>query len=496
MRNRKRKSSIKDRLDWSDKVVVMEEEQEAETFIENKETLASLEQNFEKKLVRPRMGMVADMVENEKRVPATKRLHGGSAPPTQEVIKRKVTNKEPIIKKTLMNIKPKKVDNVDIVVMEEDIEDEDEDVDFLGGRKIEVRRPGELKQTMVVEEDLRDRLGRSREEARKISSGEKRKIEEEEKSFRIRRRSREDNDTKMDLGMIVKTVVRDEHELNEMRKLEVDPEKEKYMEKERELAKQRLIEKELLKEERRLEMKERELDRERFREREIERLKEKERTLEKKRLELREKELQKVKEKERKRQEEKRKVEEERKKALSEAVEEKRREEEEAAAKERIRRLQLEEETKRREVEDLKAEKDREEKERLAFEKERAEAKRALQEERVRDELKKIDEQTGGLKGKESSRKLSNEEKQIQILKEKEERLRERLRRERARKEAEKEKRRGGGRGRSRSRSYSRTSSSSSSSSSSGSDSSSESSEEDSEEERKHHRKRNMASES
>ena len=67
MRNRKRKSSIKDRLDWSDKVVVMEEEQEAETFIENKETLASLEQNFEKKLVRPRMGMVADMVENEKR---------------------------------------------------------------------------------------------------------------------------------------------------------------------------------------------------------------------------------------------------------------------------------------------------------------------------------------------------------------------------------------------------------------------------------------------
>ena len=32
-----------------------------------------------------------------------------------------------------------------------------------------------------------------------------------------------------------------------------------------------------------------------------------------------------------------------------------------------------------------------------------------------RDELKKIDEQTGGLKGKESSRKLSNEEKQIQV---------------------------------------------------------------------------------
>ena len=29
--------------------------------------------------------------------------------------------------------------------------------------------------------------------------------------------------------------------------------------------------------------------------------------------------------------------------------------------------------------------------------------------------MKKIDEQTGGLKGKESSRKLSNEEKQIQV---------------------------------------------------------------------------------
>ena len=58
---------VKDRIDWSDKVVVVEEEQEAETFIENKETLASLEMNYEKKLVRPRMGMVADMVEAEQR---------------------------------------------------------------------------------------------------------------------------------------------------------------------------------------------------------------------------------------------------------------------------------------------------------------------------------------------------------------------------------------------------------------------------------------------
>ena len=81
-RNRKRKGSVKDRLDWSDKVVkgdrviqdridwsdkvvVVEEEHEAETFIENKETLN--DQNFDKKLARPRMGMVADMVEAEQR---------------------------------------------------------------------------------------------------------------------------------------------------------------------------------------------------------------------------------------------------------------------------------------------------------------------------------------------------------------------------------------------------------------------------------------------
>ena len=79
--SRKRKGSVKDRLgdwsdkkmvvhdriDWSDKVVVVEEEQEVETFIEKKETLASLEQSFAKKLKRPRMGMVADIVEAQQR---------------------------------------------------------------------------------------------------------------------------------------------------------------------------------------------------------------------------------------------------------------------------------------------------------------------------------------------------------------------------------------------------------------------------------------------
>ena len=137
---------------------------------------------------------------------------------------------------------------------------------------------------MAEEEDLRARLGRSREEA----SGSLRGI-----SKSGRRGSTEDDGLKMDLSMIVKTVVRSEEELKEDAEegMEVvDPEK-KYMEKERMLAKQRLMEKELLREERRLEMKERELEREKFREREIERLKEKERSLERKRLELREKEL-------------------------------------------------------------------------------------------------------------------------------------------------------------------------------------------------------------
>ena len=184
---KERRKVDEDRIDWSDKVVVVEEEHEAETFIEKKETLANLEQNYEQKLTRPRMTM--------------------------------------------------------------------------------------------MEEDLRERLGRSREEARRSCI----KTEEEERSSRMRRRSSEDNGLKMDLGMIVKTVVRDERDLKERRKvdedMEVDSEKKKYMEKERELAKQRLMEKELLREERRLEMKERELDREKFR------LKEKERVLEKRRLE-------------------------------------------------------------------------------------------------------------------------------------------------------------------------------------------------------------------
>ena len=58
-----------------------------------------------------------------------------------------------------------------------------------------------------------------------------------------------------------------------------------------------------------------------------------------------------------------------------------------------------------------------EEEERRRREAERAEAKRQLQEERVREELKKIDEQTVGARARETAGKLSDEEKQIRILK-------------------------------------------------------------------------------
>lgn len=41
--------------------------------------------------------------------------------------------------------KPKKEDNADmVVVMEEDVDDEEEEEDFLGGRRIEERRPAEV----------------------------------------------------------------------------------------------------------------------------------------------------------------------------------------------------------------------------------------------------------------------------------------------------------------------------------------------------------------
>ena len=45
----------------------------------------------------------------------------------------------------MVNIKPKKEDDADmVVVMEEDIDDEEEEDVFLGGRRIEERRPAEV----------------------------------------------------------------------------------------------------------------------------------------------------------------------------------------------------------------------------------------------------------------------------------------------------------------------------------------------------------------
>ena len=45
-----------------------------------------------------------------------------------------------------MNVNLKKEDNVNIVVMEEDVEDDEDEADFLGGRRIEERVPVEVRQ--------------------------------------------------------------------------------------------------------------------------------------------------------------------------------------------------------------------------------------------------------------------------------------------------------------------------------------------------------------
>ena len=45
-----------------------------------------------------------------------------------------------------MNVNLKKEDNVNIVVMEEDVDDDEDEADFLGGRRIEERVPVEVRQ--------------------------------------------------------------------------------------------------------------------------------------------------------------------------------------------------------------------------------------------------------------------------------------------------------------------------------------------------------------
>ena len=45
-----------------------------------------------------------------------------------------------------MNVNLKKEDNINIVVMEEDVDDDEDEADFLGGRRIEERVPVEVRQ--------------------------------------------------------------------------------------------------------------------------------------------------------------------------------------------------------------------------------------------------------------------------------------------------------------------------------------------------------------
>ena len=45
-----------------------------------------------------------------------------------------------------MNVNLKKEENVNIVVMEEDVDDDEDEADFLGGRRIEERMPVEVRQ--------------------------------------------------------------------------------------------------------------------------------------------------------------------------------------------------------------------------------------------------------------------------------------------------------------------------------------------------------------
>ena len=45
-----------------------------------------------------------------------------------------------------MNVNLKKEENVNIVVMEEDVDDDEDEADFLGGRRIEERVPVEVRQ--------------------------------------------------------------------------------------------------------------------------------------------------------------------------------------------------------------------------------------------------------------------------------------------------------------------------------------------------------------
>jgi hypothetical protein len=64
---KRRLGSARERVDWSERVEVVEEEEEAVTYLEEEPSLAQMDLSYSEKLKRPRMGMVADMVEKEKR---------------------------------------------------------------------------------------------------------------------------------------------------------------------------------------------------------------------------------------------------------------------------------------------------------------------------------------------------------------------------------------------------------------------------------------------
>jgi len=91
----KRKRSIKDRLQMDKRVVDEDfeesEEEAAETFISEGDDDSDIE--WTKKRKRPRMGMVADMVEKKKNV---KDRIGGDQKQKKELIKRKIANKTSI----------------------------------------------------------------------------------------------------------------------------------------------------------------------------------------------------------------------------------------------------------------------------------------------------------------------------------------------------------------------------------------------------------------
>jgi len=146
----------------------------SETFIE-KEAEGGFD--WKSKLKRPRMGMVADMVEMEGRIPAKHRLHINSD--RKDVIKRKVSNQQPPVERinilTVNKLVKKPERNVVMTEVVEEEEDEEEDGFFNIGRTVKIAEEVSLNSSskrLEVDYDHRvikskvkkmeDRLGRRR----------------------------------------------------------------------------------------------------------------------------------------------------------------------------------------------------------------------------------------------------------------------------------------------------------------------------------------------